>query len=184
MCNKIASDNGTASTIWLRPRRIREYEICANDAVLIHFTLWKRDFIGVINNNTIVGTNVHVEMFVLILWLCVFCAENFGKSMRIHFICVLQNGNHSKIHARADAKHRINLEWPNYRPISLTCVCSKLMEHILVSQINRHFDRFSILTPLQHGFRAKRSCETQLVMFVQDLINTLARGLCHISRLQ
>ena len=28
----------------------------------------------------------------------------------------------------------------NYRPVSLTCICSKLLEHVVVSQLRDHFD--------------------------------------------
>jgi hypothetical protein len=35
----------------------------------------------------------------------------------------------------------------NYRPISLTCVCCKLMEHILDSQLMKHLSANSIITP-------------------------------------
>ena len=64
----------------------------------------------------------------------------------------------------------------NYRPISLTCICCKLMEHIVTSHIMSHADNNSILYPLQHGFRSKRSCETQLVEFVQDITCNMAAG--------
>ena len=57
----------------------------------------------------------------------------------------------------------------NYRPISLTCICSKMMEHIMVSQINRHNKAHNILVSYQHGFRDKLSCDTQLIKFVEDL---------------
>ena len=40
----------------------------------------------------------------------------------------------------------------NYRPVSLTCVCSKLMEHVIVSQVMGHFDQPNILADCQHGF--------------------------------
>ena len=50
----------------------------------------------------------------------------------------------------------------NYRPISLTCVCCKLMEHIVVSNFMRHLEANHILNPNQHGFRKGLSCETQL----------------------
>ena len=40
----------------------------------------------------------------------------------------------------------------NYRPISLTCVCAKLLEHIICKQIMSHFLKNKILTPVQHGF--------------------------------
>ena len=51
----------------------------------------------------------------------------------------------------------------NYRPVSLTCICCKLLEHIIVSNILKHLDLHNILVDCQHGFRAKRSCETQLL---------------------
>ena len=64
----------------------------------------------------------------------------------------------------------------NYRPVSLTCICSKLMEHIVVSQIAKHLDRHCILDPNQHGFRKGLSCETQLIQFVQELHTNTAQG--------
>ena len=51
----------------------------------------------------------------------------------------------------------------NYRQVSLTCICCKTLEHILVSNINKHLALDSILADCQHGFRSQRSCETQLV---------------------
>ena len=58
----------------------------------------------------------------------------------------------------------------NYRPISLTSVCSKILEHIIHSQIMRHLDIHQIQ---QHGFRKKRSYESQLILTVQDLAAAL-----------
>ena len=60
----------------------------------------------------------------------------------------------------------------NYRPVSLTCSCCKTLEHILVSNTNKHLALDSILADCQHGFRSQRSCETQLVQFVHDIIST------------
>ena len=57
----------------------------------------------------------------------------------------------------------------NYRPISLTCICCKLMEHIITSNIMKHLDSNNILYDLQHGFRKARSCESQLLPFIQEL---------------
>ena len=45
----------------------------------------------------------------------------------------------------------------NYRPVSLTCICSKTLEHIIVSNINKHLAFKSILADCQHGFRSQRS---------------------------
>ena len=61
----------------------------------------------------------------------------------------------------------------NYRPISLTCIACKLMEHIIASNIMTHGDDNNILYPLQHGFRQKRSCELQLLGFISDLTNNM-----------
>jgi hypothetical protein len=57
----------------------------------------------------------------------------------------------------------------NYRPVSLTCVVCKVFEHIICKHILDHTDLHNILTNLQHGFRKGRSCETQLVLTMQDL---------------
>ena len=61
----------------------------------------------------------------------------------------------------------------NYRPVSLTCLCCKLLEHVIVSNIMKHVDQQKILTNCQHGFRARRSCETQLVTLVHDLTSAM-----------
>ena len=65
----------------------------------------------------------------------------------------------------------------NYRPISLTCVSCKLMEHILCSHIRAHLDRHGILYHLQHGFRGRLSCETQLTTTLHDLFTIRDRGI-------
>ena len=40
----------------------------------------------------------------------------------------------------------------NYRPVSLTCITSKIMEHIIVSNLIKHLEIQKILSPLQHVF--------------------------------
>ena len=60
----------------------------------------------------------------------------------------------------------------NYRPVSLTCLCCKMLEHIIVSNVKKYVDKYSILSNCQHGFRA-RSCETQLITLQHDLASTL-----------
>jgi hypothetical protein len=56
----------------------------------------------------------------------------------------------------------------NYRPVSLTSVCSKVMEHIIHSHIIKHMDK--------HGFRKRRSIETQLILSIDDLAKSLDVG--------
>ena len=59
----------------------------------------------------------------------------------------------------------------NYRPVSLTCVPCKILEHIICKHIRLHLEKHGILTPLNHGFRSKFSCETQLLVTLQDLLS-------------
>lgn len=61
----------------------------------------------------------------------------------------------------------------NYRPISLTSSCCKLIEHIIATQITEFLDKHSILTSFQHGFRKKYSTVTQLVTVTHEF----AKGL-------
>ena len=61
----------------------------------------------------------------------------------------------------------------NYRSVSLTCICCKTLEHILVSNINKHLALDRILADCQHGFRSRRSCETHFVQFGHDIISNL-----------
>ncbi|KAL8564581.1 hypothetical protein ACOMHN_032137 [Nucella lapillus] len=64
----------------------------------------------------------------------------------------------------------------NYRPVSLTCVICKLMEHIIVSALMNHLEENYILRDEQHGFRKKKSCETQLLEFIEELTENLESG--------
>ena len=56
----------------------------------------------------------------------------------------------------------------NYRPVSLTCICMKLLEHIIVKHLMSHYEKHSILSDLNHGFRSGFSCETQLLNTIND----------------
>jgi hypothetical protein len=58
----------------------------------------------------------------------------------------------------------------NYRPVSLTCICCKVMEHIICKHIPTHLEKYNILTLLQHGFRTGFSCETQVLATLHDLM--------------
>lgn len=50
------------------------------------------------------------------------------------------------------------------------------MEHIITKHILNHLECNGILYDFQHGFRTKRSTETQLLTFVQDLYRNLRNG--------
>ena len=64
----------------------------------------------------------------------------------------------------------------NYRPVSLTSVLCKLLEHIITKNIMCHLEDNKLLVDSQHGFRAKRSCTSQVLNFVQELTVGLETG--------
>ena len=64
----------------------------------------------------------------------------------------------------------------NYRPISLTSVPCKIMEHIIFHEMMSHLDLSQVLVNYQHGFRKKLSCETQLICTVQEIARSLDKG--------
>ena len=61
----------------------------------------------------------------------------------------------------------------NYRPISLTAICCKIMEHIVYHSIREHLQNYNILYNYQYGFRQGHSSETQLITVVKDILYTM-----------
>ena len=56
----------------------------------------------------------------------------------------------------------------NYRPTSLTCVASKILERIVANRILDYLVSNNILHPAQHGFMKRRSTCTNLLESVND----------------
>ena len=48
-----------------------------------------------------------------------------------------------------------------------------MMDHIIHSHIIKHMDKLGLLADSQHGFRKRRSTETQLILFIDDLAKSL-----------
>ena len=46
----------------------------------------------------------------------------------------------------------------------------------MASNLVKHFDKHDLLYDLQHGFRDKRSCDTQLTMLCEDLARNTSAG--------
>ena len=67
-------------------------------------------------------------------------------------------------------------ELSNYRPISLTSIPCKMLEHIVLHYLNVALDK--VLHNRQHGFRSDFSCETQLCSTYHDLIKTAETRSC------
>ena len=107
--------------------------------------------------------------------------EAIAPTLQVIFIRSLETGK-----VRSDLRHANvvpiykkgskHLAVNYYRPGSLTCICSKLMERIMVSQISRHLVRHKLLLKNQHGFRSFLSCDTQLLEFIQELHTNLNQG--------
>ena len=64
----------------------------------------------------------------------------------------------------------------NYRPVSLTSVNCKVLEHIIFHHIMSHLQEHNILTNDQHGFRKGHSCETQLITTIEEIHRHLDKG--------
>ena len=56
----------------------------------------------------------------------------------------------------------------NYRPISITCILCKVLEHIFLSHMWKHLNANDVILNHQHGFKTELSCQTQLVEAVHD----------------
>ena len=69
-------------------------------------------------------------------------------------------------------KHQVS----NYRPVSLTSVSCKVLEYIVHSNLINHCLHHDILCDNPHGFRARRSCEIQLITTLQSIASQLRSG--------
>ena len=76
--------------------------------------------------------------------------------------------NITAIYKKGDMTHAVN-----YRPVSLTSITCKAMEHIFYHHIMNHLELHNILSDNQHGFRKHRSCETPLVNTIQSVAKSL-----------
>ena len=56
----------------------------------------------------------------------------------------------------------------NYRPISLTCTCCKVMESIIHDQLMSYLSEHNLLSKAQHGFLTKKSTGTNLLSCLRD----------------
>ena len=68
-----------------------------------------------------------------------------------------------------------NSKAANYRPVSLTSCCCKIIEHIVHSYLMKFLESNKILNDFQHGIRKKRSCKAQLIITIHDLAVGLDR---------
>ena len=62
----------------------------------------------------------------------------------------------------------------NYRPISLLCVVSKILERCLLNKI--YNELIHLITNLQHGFLKGRSTVTQLLSVLNLIVKNMDEG--------
>ena len=84
---------------------------------------------------------------------------------------ILKLGNIVPIHkggSKGEAK--------NYRPVALTSHIIKIFEKVIRNHIVSHLEENGLLNPGQHGFRAGRSCLSQLLAHFETITQILEEG--------
>jgi len=64
----------------------------------------------------------------------------------------------------------------NYRPVSLTSVCCRILESIIRDSMMDHLIKNKLLRDSQHGFMPNRSCTTNLLEFFEVVTGAADRG--------
>ena len=64
----------------------------------------------------------------------------------------------------------------NYRPVSLTSICCKILEQFVRDKIVDHMTENDLYSECQHGFRKNRSCITQLIEVYDKLTELIDDG--------
>jgi hypothetical protein len=64
----------------------------------------------------------------------------------------------------------------NYRPVSLTLVCCKVMESIIRDTIVEHLTKYQLIRQSQHGFVNARNTQTNLLEYMEKLTKLMDEG--------
>ena len=96
----------------------------------------------------------------------------FNKSMEEGLVPVdWRTANVTPIHKKGS---RANPE--NYRPVSLTSICCKIMESCIRDAIVSHLEVNGLIHKSQHGFMRNKSCTTNLLEFLEFLTSSIDAG--------
>ena len=101
------------------------------------------------------------------------CAEEIAPILTNIFTTSLATGTTPSLWRTANIvaifKKGSKMSTENYRPVSLTSVVCKVLEHIIHRHIMNHCDQHNLLRSHQHGFRQNHSCESQLILSMEDI---------------
>jgi hypothetical protein len=64
----------------------------------------------------------------------------------------------------------------DYRPINNICVIDKLVESIVLDQLNEFLDFNNIISEAQHGFRASHSTESALITLTDNIVQSFEKN--------
>ena len=64
----------------------------------------------------------------------------------------------------------------NYRPVSLTSQIMKIYERVIAKNIIEHLASNHLFNKNQHGFIPGKSTQTQLLLYYEDIYETLQEG--------
>jgi hypothetical protein len=64
----------------------------------------------------------------------------------------------------------------NYRPVSLTSVCCRIMESVIRDELMHHLLSNNLLNQSQHGFMQGKSCTTNLLEFFDTVTRSVDEG--------
>ena len=101
------------------------------------------------------------------------CAAEIAPILTVIFVLSLSSGQIPKDWLTANItpvfKKGDRGDPSNYRPILLTSVCCKILEHIIHRYIMKHLNANRILDTNQFGFRVGHSCEQQLISMIEEI---------------
>jgi hypothetical protein len=64
----------------------------------------------------------------------------------------------------------------NYRSVSLTSVCCKMLESVIKDRILGHLKKHKLIRNSQHGFLPGRNCTTNLLSFFEKVTSSIDDG--------
>jgi len=103
--------------------------------------------------------------------VCDTVAEIYNKSLRTRDIP--DDWRLANIQLCLNKEKNHLCQTTEYRPISLTVTLCKVLESIMSDKIIDHLERYTFIKDSQRGFVKRKSCLTNLLIFMQKVTNYL-----------